>query len=185
MHRTPPRTPAAFRERKTHSTSERWASGERAGPNCGGKFGWTKRICMGTAPSAIGGTLCQGSSRPAWRLLKPATADPAGPVPRLVQAREHDAAAAPAGVDEAPAPDVDSVVMKIIEEDDVARLEPVPRDGHAVPVLPQRAVGKRHAHLRVDVHHQAGGVEARRARAAPHVSRAEMPLREGDDAQGP
>src|SRR5207249_3476499 len=51
-------------------------------------------------------------------------------------------------MDEAPAPDVDSVVMKIIEEDDVARLEPVPRDGHAVPVLPQRAVGKRHAHPR-------------------------------------
>src|SRR2546425_9407961 len=90
MHRTPPRTPAAFRERKTHSTSERLASRDRAGPNCAGKFGWTKRICMGTAHSAIGGTLCQGSSRPAWRLLKTATADPAGPVPRLVQAREHD-----------------------------------------------------------------------------------------------
>src|SRR2546425_586983 len=112
MHRTPPRTPAAFRERKTHSTSERLASRDRAGPNCAGKFGWTKRICMGTAHSAIGGRLCQGSSRPAWRLLKTATADPAGPVPRLVQAREHDAAAAPAGVDEAPVRDVNTVVTK-------------------------------------------------------------------------
>src|SRR5437773_12242994 len=87
-------------------------------------------------------------------------------------------------MDEAPVPDVDPGVMKPIEEDDVARLEPLPRDRRAVPKLLRRVVGKRDAHVRVDVQHQAGAADAVRARAAPRVRRAVCRARYGDESPG-
>src|SRR5947207_12922761 len=141
------------------------------------------RTCSARASSA--------SSPPTWtsnararRVSESATSDPAGPVPRLVEPRDHDAAAAPPGVDEAPVTEVDPGVMKIVEEDDVAGLEPPPGDRRAVPELLRRVVRKRDAHVRVDVHHEAGAVEAGRARAAPRVPRAEMTLGNGHDSPG-
>src|SRR5207247_1706738 len=110
--------------------------------------------------------------------------DRARPIPRLGGRRDDGAVAAPPGKDEAPVPDVDRGVMKPIEEDDVARLERLPRDRRAVPELLRRVVGKRDAHVRVDVQHEAGAVEAVRARAAPRVRRAEMRPRYGDDSPG-
>jgi len=77
-------------------------------------------------------------------------------------------------VDEATPADVDPVVTEAIEKDQVARLEPVARDGPAVPVLLRGVVRKRDTDLRIYIPNQTRTVEARRARPAPSIGRADM-----------
>src|SRR4029453_6193288 len=83
-------------------------------------------------------------------------------------------------VDELPATDVDADVPEPVEEDEVASLEVAARYGAAVAVLRVRAVRQRVPDLRVDVHHEAGAVEARRRSAAPDVRRPQVAHRDPD-----
>ena len=85
-------------------------------------------------------------------------------------------------VDELAAADVDADVAEAVEEDEVAGLEIAARHRHAHVPLGARVVRKRDADLRVDVRHEAGAVEARRALTAPHVLRAEVAHGDPDDA---
>src|SRR5205085_11771251 len=73
-------------------------------------------------------------------------------------------------------------VPEAVEEDEVAGLELALRDGDAHAVLGVARVRERDADLRVDVHREAGAVEAARARAAPDVRRAEVAHGDPDDA---
>src|SRR5438874_10935458 len=84
-------------------------------------------------------------------------------------------------VDELAAADVDPHVPEPVEEDEVAGLQVAGRDGDADAPLRARVVRKADAHLPVHVRDEAGAVEARRARAAPDVGRAEILHRDPDD----
>jgi hypothetical protein len=79
-------------------------------------------------------------------------------------------------VDEAAAADVDADVVQVVEEHQVARAEAVHADVAAVAVLGGGEVGQVHAQLGVDVHDEAGAVEAARRGAAPHVRDAQVAL---------
>ena len=66
-------------------------------------------------------------SRPKGTQVREAAApDPAALVPGPIQARNLDAVASPAGVNKLPVADVDAVVTKAVEEDEIARLELIP-----------------------------------------------------------
>ena len=76
------------------------------------------------------------------------------------------------GVDEPASADVDPDVAEAVEEDEVAGCRRRDRLGR-IP-LRDGVVRERDPELRVDVHHEAGAVEAARARAAPDVRDAEI-----------
>src|SRR5262249_62178490 len=74
--------------------------------------------------------------------LDPARADKARGIPPLVEAGDRHSLAGLARMDEATGTDVDPVVAKAIEEDDVARPETFPRHPRAEGVLLGGIVGK-------------------------------------------
>jgi hypothetical protein len=147
------------------------------------------KIAPGPAQTYGGKDSCSGRSREArtfgTRVIcacgrcghnrsESSCADPARRVPVFIETRDSHALARLSGVDEAPPADVDPVVAEVIEKDKVARLEPVARDGLAVPVLLRGVVRKRDADLPIDIPNQTRTVEARRARPAPSIGRTDM-----------
>src|SRR2546430_7795130 len=76
-----------------------------------------------------GFVVCRDSTR-GWPHLacEAATPDPAGLVPAFIEVRHPHAVASLGGVNEQTTADVDPVVTKVVEEDEVARLELIPRD---------------------------------------------------------
>src|SRR5688500_12942242 len=106
---------------------------------------------------------------------------PAAAVPALIDARDLHDVARLGGVDEAPVADVDAAVTEAVEEDDVARPQPVAPDRGAKPVLSLRAVRQRHPMARVHEHHEPRAVEPRRRAAAARVGRADILEGRGDD----
>src|SRR5579884_3304653 len=83
-----------------------------------------------------------------------------GRVPAVVEAGDLDDVAGLRRVDELAAADVDADVAEAVEEDEVAGLELVARDGNAHRPLCSGVVRQGDADLPVDVHDEAGAVEA-------------------------
>src|SRR4051812_21353834 len=81
-------------------------------------------------------------------------------------------------VDEDSAADVDTDVVEVVEEHQVAGGEVAARHMRAGVPLRAGVVGQRDAELPVDVHDQARAIEAGGAGAAPDVGHAEVLLRE-------
>src|SRR6185437_9660908 len=92
-----------------------------------------------------------------------------------VEARDLDDVAGVRRLHELAVADVDAHVAVAVEEDEVAGLELVARDGRAGAVLRGRVVRERDADLRVGPHHEAGAVEALAGRrASPAVRHADL-----------
>src|ERR687887_3236 len=84
-------------------------------------------------------------------------------------------------MDELPPADVDALVARAGEEDEVARLELAYRNRRTHAELGVRAVRQRDADLGEDVHDETGAVEASRRSPAPDVGNAEVAHRDPDD----
>src|SRR6185312_6012092 len=98
----------------------------------------------------------------------------------LAEARDPHEIARVRRLDEQPPADVHPFVPGYaecarVEEDEIAWLQRLRRDGRAFVDLEARVVGEVNPELRVDVHGQARAVEAAdRARAAPAIRHAEI-----------
>src|SRR6266542_5679397 len=115
----------------------------------------------------------------------PDGADEAERVAGLRERGDLDHVAGVRRVDELPAADVDPLVLRAaggrLGEVEVAGQQPARRDPHALVELRAGVVGEPDPELRVDVHRQAGAVEAAdRVGAAPAVGDAEVLLGDPD-----
>jgi len=97
-----------------------------------------------------------------------------GGVPVVVKSRDAHAFARLSRVDELPVADVDPVVAKTVEEDEVPGLQVLFEYRSAVPVLLGGIVRKRDTDPTVDVPDKARAVEAAWTRSAPAIRSTDM-----------
>src|SRR5690242_17221328 len=105
---------------------------------------------------------------------EPACAHPMCVVPLVVESRDAHAFARLSRVDELPAADVNPVVAKTVEEDQVPGLQFISRYRCAVPVLLGGVVRQRDTDPTVDVADEARAVEAVWTRSAPAIKSTDM-----------
>jgi hypothetical protein len=105
---------------------------------------------------------------------EPARAHPMGVVPVVIESRDAHAFARLSRVDKLPVADVNPVVAKTVEEDEVPRLQVVLGYRSAVLVLLDGIVRQRDTDPTVDVPDEARAVEAAWTRSAPPIRSADM-----------
>jgi hypothetical protein len=87
-------------------------------------------------------------------------------------------------MNEAVAADEDSHVPEAVEEDDVARHQIAACDGPALPPEHGAVMRKCDADPAIDVHDEAGAIEAGRTRAAPTVGNTQVVKADGNGLSG-
>jgi len=105
---------------------------------------------------------------------EPSRAHPMGVVPVIVESRDAHAFACLSRVDKLPVADVNPVVAKTIEEDQVPGLQLISGYRSAVPVLLGGIVRQRDTDPTVDVADKARAVEAVWTRSAPAIRSTDM-----------
>src|SRR5262245_47288253 len=105
---------------------------------------------------------------------EPARTHPMATVPIVVKSRDAHAFARLSRVDELPVADVNPVVAKTVEEDQVPRLQVISGYRSAVPVLLGGIVRQRDTDPTVDVADKARAVEAAWTRSAPAIRSTDM-----------
>jgi len=106
--------------------------------------------------------------------LEPTCAHPMGVVPVVVESRDAHAFARLSRVDELPVADVNPVVAKTVEENQVPGLQFISRYRCAIPVLPRGVVRQRDTDPTVDVADEARAVEAVWTSSAPAITSTDM-----------